>query len=500
MLSESRISGAARRFAAAVLLAALLPAVLPPGTSAQHVLTLVDALSIAMENSPNIRHTKFRLEASEARLRAQEAGLKTQFGLTLGPISYQNTNRFDEFFSTWYRYESKNIAGQFTIRQPIKWTDGVLSLNDRLSWHDTYTEVNDESTKNFRNELYLEFDQPLFTYNRMKMDLNVLELDFESSQLTYAIAQLNLERTVMNEFYNLYEIKMRLEINRDAMDTDREHHRIMKNKYDAGIGKLDDLTQAETDMLSSESNHNNTVVSLANALDRFKYRIGLPIDDDIDIDADIAFSPVGVDMDFAVRHGLETRMELRQQEITIANAYNSVVRAGTVNEFSGDLHLSWGSSGTNPDFTNIYNKRTDEQAVRISFDIPIWDWGQKENTILASEINLESHKLALEEDRYEITMDIRESCRELDNLVRQIELARRRIESAEKTYEINLEKYQNGDITTQVLGDYRQTLSNARLSEIRELINYRLQLLDLKIKSLWDFENDRPVVELTTEM
>lgn len=495
MKSRSGIRGGA-----AVLLAALLLAAVPPGTSAQHVLSLDDALSIAMENSPNIRHTRYRLEASEARLKAQEAGLKTQFGLVLGPVSYMNTNQFDEYFSTWYRYESKRIAGELSIRQPIKWTGGELSLNDRLSWQDSYSEVaGGESSQDYRNELYLQFDQPLFTYNKLKMDLNELELDYESSQLSFAITKLNLERTVMNEFYSLFADKMKLEINRDAMETDRENHSVMKNKYDAGIGKLDDLTQAETDMLTSESNFNNTVVSQANAVDRFKYLIGLPLDDDIDIDTDIGFNPVGVDMEFAVKHGLETRMELREQEISIANAYNSVVKAGTVNEFRGDLSLRWGSSGTNSEFSNIYSERNDEQSASLAFQVPIWDWGQKKNTILASEISLESEKLRLEEERYEITMDIRESCRALDNLVRQIEIAGRRVKSAEKTYEINLEKFQNGDLTSQLLGDYRQSLSNARLSEVNDLISYRLQLLDLKIQSLWDFENDRPVVTLTTK-
>ena len=95
-------------------------------------------------------------------------------------------------------------------------------------------------------------------------------------------------------------------------------------------------------------------------------------------------------------------------------------------------------------------------------------------------------------------MDIRESCRRLDNLVMEIDLARRSVKSAQKTYEISLEKYQNGDLTSKDLGQDRQSLSSVRLSEIRSLINYRLQLLDLKIKSLWDFENDQPVVTLST--
>jgi len=486
------------REGAAILLAALLLASVPPGTSAQHVLSLNDALSIAMENSPNIRHTRLRLESSEASLRAQEASLKTQFKFRLADISYRNTNQFDEFFSTWYRFESYDIAGQLTIEQPIKWTGGTLSLNDRLSWKDSFSEINDRSEETYRNALYLQFDQPLFTYNQIKMDLRSFELDFEGYQLAYAIQMLQLEQTVMDNFYTLYETKMRLEINQDAMVTDRDAHSIMKNKYDAGIGKLDDLTQAETTMLQSESSYNSTVVSLANSIDRFKYLIGLPIDDDIDIETDIGFDPIGIDMVFAVQHGLEYRMELREREISIARAYDAVIRAGATNEFRGNLSLSWGSSGTNTDFSNIYETRVDEQSVRAWFNIPIWDWGQKKNTILASELSLESRELNLEEERYQITMEIRESCRALDNLVLEIELARRSIESAEKTYEINLEKYQNGDLTSKDLGQYRQSLSNARLSEIRSLINYRLKLLDLKIKSLWDFENDQPVVTLST--
>ena len=486
------------RGAAIVLFAVSLSSALPPGAAAQHILSLQEALAIAMDNSPNIRHTRLQLNSSAASLKAQEASLKTQFRFRLGDISYTNTNQFDEFFSTWYRYESYNIGGQLTIEQPIKWTGGVLSLNDRLSWQDSYSEVNDQGEANYRNALYLQFDQPLFTYNRIKMDLRSLVLSFESDQLAYAIQLLQLEQTVMDNFYDLYETKMRLDINHDAMETDREAHGIMKNKYDAGIGKLDDLTQAETTMLQSESSYNGTVVSLANLTDRFKYLIGLPIDDDIDIDTDIGFAPVGIDMEFAEKHGLEYRMELREREIAIARAHDAVIRAGATNEFKGNLALSWGSSGTNPDFQNIYETRIDDQFVRAWFDIPIWDWGQKKNTILANELQLESRELNLEEERYKITMQIRESCRSLDNLVLEIDLARRSVESAEKTYVISLEKYQNGDLTSKDLGQDRQSLSSARLSEIRSLINYRLQLLDLKIKSLWDFENDQPVITLST--
>jgi hypothetical protein len=41
---------------------------------------------------------------------------------------------------------------------------------------------------------------------------------------------------------------------------------------------------------------------------------------------------------------------------------------------------------------------------------------------------------------------------------------------------------------------YQQQLSTQKLSEVSALINYKLALLDIKIRSLWDFENNIAVI------
>lgn len=482
--------------AAVMLVAASTPAAVP----AQRTLTLEEAIGIARESSPEIRRSRYSLEASEASLRAQQASLKTQLHLSLTPVEYSNTNRFNDYFSEWYRNESTTASGQFAVSQPVKWTDGTLSLANSLEWRDSYSEASDEESTTFQNNLFLRFEQPLFTYNRTMMDLEELERDFEVSSINYAIAELSIEQQVMNLFYGVYATRMQLEIAADALEDSRENYEIMKNKVDAGLGRLDDLYQAEVDMMSAEMDWENTRYELANSLDRLKKMIGLPLDEEIDIEADIVFQPVGVDLDFAVRHGLESRLELRESEIRIANAYNAVIRAGANNEFRGSLELSYGTTGTSEDFQDIYDKPTENQFVSLSFEIPLWDWGRKDNLIDAAESRLESDRLDLEEERKDIVIEIREAWRELENQVRQIEIARKRVESARLTYEINLERYRNGDLSAQDLGNYRDSLSNARLSEIRALIDYRLALFDMKVKSLWDFETDEPAIEyLVTE-
>jgi outer membrane protein TolC len=82
----------------------------------------------------------------------------------------------------------------------------------------------------------------------------------------------------------------------------------------------------------------------------------------------------------------------------------------------------------------------------------------------------------------------------LNNSAQQIELARQNVRNAELTYEINLERYINGDLTSMDLNLYQEQLSQRKMGLVNAQIDYRLALLDMKIQSLWDFVEDKPVL------
>ena len=64
---------------------------------------------------------------------------------------------------------------------------------------------------------------------------------------------------------------------------------------------------------------------------------------------------------------------------------------------------------------------------------------------------------------------------------------------AQQTYDINLERYENGDLTSMDLNLFQNQLSEKKNSLIDAQINYKLLLLDMKVQTLWDFEKDQPV-------
>jgi outer membrane protein TolC len=188
-------------------------------------------------------------------------------------------------------------------------------------------------------------------------------------------------------------------------------------------------------------------------------------------------------------------MELRQDQIQLQSALAELTRTSALNEFKGNITISYGIVGTNEVFREVYADPTQNQKFSISLEIPLWDWGEKQARLKAQEANIQQQKLALSQTENSIVIGIRRAYRNLTNQVAQIEIARVNVKNAQLTYDINLERYKNGDLTSKDLGYYQNQLSREKLGLIQALIQYRLALLDLKIQSLWDFERDQAVLE-----
>lgn len=216
-------------------------------TSAQTVLTIERALEIAETNSPELRTSLYNLERSELLLLAQKASLKSQFSLSLNPISYTQTRSFDQRVSQWYTNKIFNTSGTFRIEQPIIWTNATLSLINTFGWQNNESTTAGGTTTNkaFSNTLRLQLSQPIFTYNSQKMELEELEYDYENMYISYALQRLNLERSITSQFYAVYTAQDNLQISRDELANAEQNYQIIKDKVDADLLAREELFQAE---------------------------------------------------------------------------------------------------------------------------------------------------------------------------------------------------------------------------------------------------------------
>lgn len=473
------------------------------GASAQQIITLNKAMEIALQNSPDLRQAELSLERSQRNLDAQRASLKSLFSLTVDPVNYSKSTQFDSYNAKWYNGENFTSRTGFRIEQPILPTGGSIYLDDQFYWQYNNTERYNNLTgkyepdinRQFYNGLRVGFEQPIFQYNKLKYDLKQIELNYENTLLNYFLQKLMLERNVSMAFYDVYEAQMSLDIAKSELENNEESYRIISNKVEGGLAALEELYQAEVNLASSRSSVSNGEVSLENSKDAFKISVGMDLDEDFMTMANVEVTPVFVDQKRSVEYALSNRMEIRQREISIQqNQFALIETKSTVNDFQGTIRGSYGFSGVDSQFGNIYNYPTNEPNFAISLNIPIFDWGRRRNLIKAAEASIQSSEIDLENEKRDIIINVRQVYRGLGNLKNQIDIAKLNVKNAQLTYDINQERYKNGDITGMDLNLYQTQLSNSKMSLTQALIDYKIELLNLKIQTLYDYENNVSIV------
>jgi len=127
-----------KKLAQYVALILLLPSIV----FSQKIMTVEEAIEIAMSNSPQIRRSQYNLERSRELLNAQNAALKSKFALSITPFNFNRDRTFFSPLSLWQTSKTKQSTGTFSISQPIKWTDGTLYLINRF-----INRINEKYTK-----------------------------------------------------------------------------------------------------------------------------------------------------------------------------------------------------------------------------------------------------------------------------------------------------------------------------------------------------------------
>ena len=114
------------------------------------------------------------------------------------------------------------------------------------------------------------------------------------------------------------------------------------------------------------------------------------------------------------------------------------------------------------DIWKDYNNPTQNPRVAISFSVPIFDWGEKKARVKAQEVAQKINRLEFHEDKVNIELNIRQTWRSLENLLSQIKIAKQNVANAQRTYDLNLTRYREGDITGMDMNQFQTQLSNKK--------------------------------------
>ena len=479
------------------------------------LLTIEQSIDIALHGSYTVRSNDDNRKAMQYQYLYYKAQFKPRMDMNLFTPSWNESvaevsqaNSLPVYNST----SSIRFGGdmRFTYVLP---TGGNLSLSSQLYHENLRTTFEQDYSTLKRKRAYsqfgLIFDQPVFTRNKLRENLKEAEYQYERSELYFTRAQMDIVYSVTRNFYELYRAAYEKQINEERLQNSQEDLRIAKLKLETGNIPEGDMLVTEINTLQNDVRLSESIGRFETQKDEFKLLIGMNVNEDIDIVAEMEFETVSIDLQRAIDEALANRLEMKEGEYDIKLQEIAVDRAKREREFKGNISAYYDLTGVSPESGNVADVfrssfdnmavRPDNRGVTFTLSVPVLDWGRGRNIVKFRSIQLDEAKLRLENTNDIIVKEIRETVRTVQEAEKRFRINQINKDNAARSYRINRLRFENGDISGQNLSLEQERLSQVQLDYINAYITYQLALADLKRKTMWDFENNRSYVIASEE-
>lgn len=248
--------------------------------------------------------------------------------------------------------------------------------------------------------------------------------------------------------------------------------------FDAGRITALEVQRAQTELLQSEDDVNDALVSYENALDTFKLLLGMPMTQELQVNAVQVDVPTPkVDVELGSSLARQYRLDLQTARDRIEDSKRNV--QNSINNLLPDLDVTFGTSGGNTGDTAARRIRGDsvEYNAGVRLDLPL-DRVAERNRYRVSLINLEGTKRSALQLEDTVVGQIRASIRAIRSSIVSLELQREGIVIAQQRLE-----FANESLLLGRTSDSRNVVE-AQTALLRAQDSYEQARADLQIAIL----------------
>ena len=454
-------------------------------TVAQRVLTVDEAISIALEKSYSIQTAKQSLLGTQKNLEAIKMGLRSSIDMEFDVPRYNRSlsSQFNPVIGTeqFFSVGNTTVEGRLNINQPILFTNGTISITGSIFGRDQFNQS--LTSRDYFSNISIRLRQPLFVYNSQLGNLERAEISFKKSERNYSQLERDLIYNVTSAFYNLYKAEQSFKITEEKVKQNEESYNTAMNKFKAGLIAEVEALQLEVDFAGSKNDLLNAKQQYEEARSEFKYLIGLNIDEKIDVSAQLKFTPVELNIEEAIKAALDNRAEILNAQSDLELNKLSMEEIDSRKTIKAEINANYGINKNDNIFDNIFNNFADTRSVTFTLSVPIWDWGKNSLEVQSAYANYKIAELSSENFKKQIVKEIQSAINRINSAKARVEILRKSVEVAEKSYSISLERFKSGNITSFNLSLMQLKLTDSKINNLNAIIDYKLALADLERKT-----------------
>ncbi len=466
---------------------------------------LKDVILQSLVRNPDIVVRKYQPVISKYQLEASKA--KFIPVLRLSGTDSENRSKSTSIFEgrkiTVFT-ETSNFS--LSLEQSLP-TGGTLSVSANQSRFETSNEFYSLNPR-YTTFFSLEFRQPIlkgFGPDVARADIIIQQKNFQQSleNLRAEVAQIVLQ--VINSYWNYIYTLEYYKVQKESLKLAKDFYEQVRNMVKVGAKAPIDLVEAEAEVARREADLIDAQKAIQDAKEQLMHQTGLQyLAEKLELYDRPSTAKVEFDLDQLIDMAIKQRPEIRaaMKELEKA-AFNIKIKKNALRP-QLDLALSLSTTGVagdkikylnNNPFTGIIIGKEEgspydaiEEALRaaynrwqVSLNLSIPVKRKKEEAELEAAISdYYRAKRNLEKLRKEIELEVRQAYREVISSYKKIEATRKARKLAEEKLRAEQTKYSQGLSTNYMVLTYQRDLTNAKIQELKALIDYNIALYKLK--------------------
>ena len=455
-------------------------------------LTLQKAVTLALEHNINLEVSRLSLaQASEGFIAA--TGIFDPVAQARLAASSATTPATSELIGAQVntiRQRTFNLGLSKLL--PTGAQASVTWNNSRSKTKSSYEFLN----PSYNSGLTLSLTQPLL----QGFGTDVTRSNIEVARRNRKISLLEFERIVTSTLQQVESAYWNLVYTRENLKVQQESLKLAQDLLDQTRTRVRIGTSAPIDIVQSEATvaaREQSIISAENAVqaaaDQLKQLMGFENLDDWAskiVPLDSLGEPGGpVDLNEAIKTGLEQRVELKEQVVNEQIRRIGVLVAANATKPQLDMFLNYGRIGVDGTQTlpglgvtstggwgdaiqQIWNQNYEQWSAGVNFSFPLGNHEAKA-TLAQRRFQLDSATQAIAAERQQIIAEVRQAVRNLADSAKSITASVKARELAEQNLDAEQKKFANGMSTNYQVLQIQADLAAAQVAELNSRVAYR---------------------------
>ena len=411
------------------------------------MLTLEDALRIALEENPTVQIADQTVEAKKYAKRGTYAALWPEISASATYQRYIKKQRLHFSGQTIEVGTANNYSAGLQAALPV--------VNAQL-------------------------------WKSLKLSAMDVELAVEQARGS----RVDMVEQVSKAFYQVLLAKDSYNVYKRVYDNAVENHKIVEKRYKVGQVSEYDYITSQVSVANAEPNVFNAQNSIVVALWQLKALLGLDLDKDIDCAGSLADFEALMNAHIDMNLNLDNNTAIRQLDIQERMLEKSVEMVKSTNLPTLALSINYNISSMAEDF-KFSNYQWNPYSVAIlSLNIPIFSGGKRRAELAQAKINLQNIQLQRENTERQLHTAMMQYSTTMETNLKQYHASSQTISQAKRGYDIAVKRYEVGGGTLVDIDNSQLAYTQAELSRSTAIYNYLVNQVSLeKVKGTLSQEN-----------